>query len=919
LQSLLNLTGAAPFGLAGFSSRMHTPRSTMATRRNNKFVISTFSHSVQTDPQYAQQTWATLHDAISKINDRQTSELSFEELYRYSYNMVLHKHGDILYKGLTTVLSEHLATIAVTVAGGTAVGAGTAAAQPVAGLRADSSCDFGAPERGGSTIVPADYAPTVFLTNLQTQWAWFKISLNHIRDILMYMDRKNLQTKKKKSVHNLGVSLFRDIVVRNLAINARLVETILEMIDCERNGESVDIHCIRAVTQMLAELGDDAAPLPSPGASSVYGCSSGVGANTVSSVAPYSSVYVNVFETPYLERTRQFYAREAQLHLAVSTCSDYLRLASKRIREEQQRVESYLDTQTSEKVRRVVEHELIKNHMTILVEMENSGLIWMLRNDKCYDLQLMYSLFRNVPNGDAKLRANLKNEVLERGIALVNDSERTSDPVALVSSVLALKEKYDRILKISFFAPSPSDSRLSAIDDPSHHYSHHHQLDTAGGTSSGLVGSPGGPKAGGVGSSSGLHRGATIGGSSSARTGPQHFRSCSSGKQVAERMPDRKFMNAVNEAFERFVNSFARAPEYISLFIDKLLREDIKGTGDDELETKLDAVMTLFRFLHEKDAFERYYKLHLSKRLLNNRTVSQDAERSFISKLKNECGYLFTSKMETMFTDMRTSAETSEAFCSEVVDTAAELCDVDLTVSVLTTISWPIVAVTPCIVPPVIAQCNKRYEAFYYGKHEGRRLTWQMHMASGELRGNFGNSTRTIDISLSAYGMCVLLLFNNVDALTYDHIATETKIPALELLRVLQSLAMGKHRVLSKEPRVREIMGTDVFAFNDSFSSRNRRVKVQMVSAQKETEVEKVESRSRIDEDRKPMIEAAIVRTMKDRKILEHQQLIAEVTAQLSPRFAPNPIEIKRRIENLVDKEYLERMPDMRSTYQYMA
>lgn len=42
----------------------------------------------------------------------------------------------------------------------------------------------------------------------------------------------------------------------------------------------------------------------------------------------------------------------------------------------------------------------------------------------------------------------------------------------------------------------------------------------------------------------------------------------------------------------------------------------------------------LFRFLRDKDLFERYYKGHLAKRLLYNKSVSDDAERGMLSKLK---------------------------------------------------------------------------------------------------------------------------------------------------------------------------------------------------------------------------------------------------------------------------------------------
>jgi len=55
---------------------------------------------------------------------------------------------------------------------------------------------------------------------------------------------------------------------------------------------------------------------------------------------------------------------------------------------------------------------------------------------------------------------------------------------------------------------------------------------------------------------------------------------------------------------------------------------------EQEIESVLDKTMVLFRFLQEKDVFERYYKQHLAKRLLLNKSVSDDSEKNMISKLK---------------------------------------------------------------------------------------------------------------------------------------------------------------------------------------------------------------------------------------------------------------------------------------------
>ena len=58
---------------------------------------------------------------------------------------------------------------------------------------------------------------------------------------------------------------------------------------------------------------------------------------------------------------------------------------------------------------------------------------------------------------------------------------------------------------------------------------------------------------------------------------------------------------------------------------------------------------------------------------------------------------------------------------------------------------------------------------------------------------------------------------------------------------------------------------------------------------------------------------------MKSRKALAHTALIMEVVQQLQRMFQPDIKVIKRSIEGLIDREYLERDASNQQLYKYMA
>lgn len=763
------------------------------------------------DEKYVNSIWEMLKSAIQEIQKKNNSGLSFEELYRNAYTMVLNKYGEKLYTGLKEVVTDHL----------------------VNKVRRDVLASLN----------------NNFLSSLNQAWNDHQTAMVMIRDILMYMDRVYVQSYSVEPVYNLGLILFRDTVVRYPPVKDHLRQTLLDMVHKERRGELTDRMAIKNACQMLMALGIDS-----------------------------RNVYFEDFEDPFLQQSAEFYRLESQKFLAENSASVYIRKVDERIREESERANHYLDKTTEPRIVRVLEDELISAHMKTIVDMENSGVYHMLKHDKHDDLAYMYKLFHRVPNGlvtiadcmSAYLREQGKNLVtldqtsINESIATTSaavvastatNPEDNKTPIMFIQNLLDLKERFDFFLRESF----------------------------AG---------------------------------------------------------DKLFKQRINSDFEYFVNLNSRTPEYLSLFIDHKLQKGVKGLSEQEIDQVLDKSMVLFRYLQEKDVFERYYKQHLAKRLLFNKSLSDDSEKNMITKLKTECGCQFTSKLEGMFKDMSISNSMMDEFKNHVVQTNKNMNGVDLFCRVLTTGFWPTQNTSTKVNLPGNARLAfETFKRFYLSKHSGRQLTLQPNMGWADLNAVFygrarvagaGGNDEVSDLAseqippvgssssgvkrkhilqVSTYQMIVLVLFSNKDKWTFEEIKHETDIPDKDLVRALQSLAMAKptQRILSKEPRGRDILPSDVFFVNDGFSSKLIRVKISTVTAKGETDPERQETRVKVDDDRKHEIEAAIVRIMKARKKMQHNLLVTEVTNQLKSRFLPSPVVIKKRIESLIEREYLAR------------
>ncbi|KAF9532609.1 Cullin [Crepidotus variabilis] len=616
-------------------------------------------------------------------------------------------------------------------------------------------------------------------------------------------------------------------------------------------------HIVRSVLNQIRHE-RDGCPI---GRSTVKGC---VDVFISLHIDHSTTIYKRDLEPAILKESEEFYLNEGVRLLAECDAPTFLSSVESRFKDEDSRVHHYLSSQTSGPLLAILDATLLVPHLLKVIE-KPSGLDFMIDSNKFDDLTRLMDLCVKVPSGLQILRSAIKESIVRRGKA-INDASRSDD------STNAGGEK-------------PVEEDGSAKKDK---------------------------------------------GKTKTRAAPAGIQPALTWVFGVLTLKDkfdelwrksfksnREVESSMIGAFQSFMNMNNKASEFLSFFIDDHLKKGLKGKTDDEVEVVLEKTITVFRFIAEKDIFERYYKRHLSKRLLNGRSVSDDAERGMLAKLKTECGFQFTQKMEGMFIDMRVSADTSRDYANHISQSKTP--ELDLSVIIMTSGAWPVPQTPPvCIIPPRLGSVCESFQRFYLSRHNGRRLTWQPHLGSADVNIRF--NARTHEVNVSTFALVILLLFEDVedDHLSYNHIREATNIEEGELKRHLQSLACTKFKILRKHPQSREIDDADSFTFNQDFTYPGKKFKIATVLSKLENNDERRDTMERIEEERKVIMEACIVRVMKSRKNMSHNDLVHEVSSQLASKFQPEPSGIKRCIERLIDQEYLSRGDD-RKSYGYIV
>ena len=149
----------------------------------------------------------------------------------------------------------------------------------------------------------------------------------------------------------------------------------------------------------------------------------------------------------------------------------------------------------------------------------------------------------------------------------------------------------------------------------------------------------------------------------------------------------------------------SKSPELLAKYISVLLQKSSKNPEEAELEDTLNQCMIVFKYIEDKDVFQKFYSKMLAKRLVNHMSASDDAEASMISKLKQACGFEYTSRLQRMFQDIGVSKDLNENFKRHPTSTDM---DIDFSIQVLSSGSWPLQQSCMVSLPTELERCVTR-------------------------------------------------------------------------------------------------------------------------------------------------------------------------------------------------------------------
>lgn len=373
-----------------------------------------------------------------------------------------------------------------------------------------------------------------------------------------------------------------------------------------------------------------------------------------------------------------------------------------------------------------------------------------------------------------------------------------------------------------------------------------------------------------------------------------------------------QFRKAFDIEFKKFIDKKItpkKIAEILATYADGVLRKMIKV----EISEGIENIKVCLNYVSEKDIFQNFYTRLLSRRLLAETSASDEYEETLITYMKSTHGYDFVNKMIKMFLEISVSKELSDNYIkyqSEKENANTNAVTNISKVNVLTHFAWSFqnqVMFNNFNLPAIFKNDINNFDLFYKSMYEKRQIQWIFSECRVEI-GSSGIYNKPYQFSTSLFQACLLLRFNTEAEISIDELHTHLGL-AENITRNIIDTLVTSSLLVEKNGKL---------TLNNQYTNTKLKIMIPLnsVNAQK---TESVNVEKDVDENRKILIQAAIVRIMKSRKSMEHTELTTETIKAVNSKFTPDPRMIKMMIELLIEKEYLCRNEQSMNKLEYVS
>ena len=388
------------------------------------------------------------------------------------------------------------------------------------------------------------------------------------------------------------------------------------------------------------------------------------------------------------------------------------------------------------------------------------------------------------------------------------------------------------------------------------------------------------------------------------------------------------FQDAENKEFS-LVMSKELYPKQLANYADFCMRNGFKGKSEEEIENTLNDIISIFKNINSKLVFQNETEKKMSDRLIKLSSLSINAEKIFISKLKQESGVTYVSKMQEMINDLEKNKGESEGY--KLTKSRGAPGGVKFNVQVISQSAWDVqkTHMEKIEIPKFLKNCIDDFETYYIGRHQQTKLLWCLGLSKMEIQylylKNKNISTSTLPQFLALYFLeqktklnlqqIAQLLGCNVQKVIYDirglifnpNYNTKGQIDKGVILADI-------------DPKTKEFKPSTEISINMNFSVSHQKFNTLPLPQKKtaaEIKASEIEEAQIIKRYQDNILQATITRIMKSRigQGTTHVWLVNESAKQID-LFKAQPQQIKENIEKLIEKSIIKRNGP---SYEYIA